>query len=166
MAREKVGLFFVKTLSGSPPAMMWVPLKGGTAYYEGQPLRISATTGSAARVAAGGTAVFGIAAANVTSNATTTMMPVWLCDDNNVFEGRIAAPTGNAWIRFADRVALTVGTVHNYRLTSTVYFGNATASFRIVGCHPDDITGTAANKRYWVMAINKASLVGDGLVNK
>ncbi len=161
MAKSKHGLFFVKTLNGSQPAMATVDLKGATAYYEGSVLRASQTSGSAAKAAAGATAVLGVCAANVTSSATTTQMPVYLADSNNVFEAKMIA-TGLPKPRLYDKVKFTVGTIHNYRLEGTANNGAATACIRIVGYHPDDVAATSSESvRYWVTFTNENSLVGN-----
>jgi hypothetical protein len=145
MARTTAGLFFVKTLNGANPAKTNVPVVVGT-YYEGQPLRVSATTGSAAKLPATGTAVYGVAAAYMsTLDSATEKLPMYAADNNNVFEGVMVA-TGAAQPRAQDPVNVRVGTTNNYRLAGT----GTLAHFRVVGVNPDDASGTAANKRYWV----------------
>lgn len=165
MARTKTGLYFIKTVDGGPPAMDWFDLKGATAYYEGQILRLSATSGSAAKASASGTAMLGVTGANVTSSATTTQMPVYLADPRNVFEARMLA-TGAPHTRLRDKITFVVGTTHNYRIEGTAYNGAATACLRIIGYNPDDASGTATNKRYWVTFIPNNSLAGGDAGNK
>lgn len=162
MARTKHGFFYVKTIDGGPPAMGQCYVKGATAYYEGQVMRCSMTSGSARRVAASGTSVLGVLGANVAaSGATTTEVPFYYLNDRNIFEGRMLA-TGAPRTRLFDKVTVSVGTIHNYRVAATAYYGETTGCLRIVGWNPDDGAGTAANKRYWVTGLAATSLLGNG----
>lgn len=155
MARTTPGLYFVKTLNGGPPARLMIYCKGATAYEEGQVLRLSGTSGSGIRAAGSATAVFAVTAAPLAkSGATTTEMPVYVINDNNVFEGRVIA-TGAPRTRLNDRVTFAQATTHTYRIAATVLQGAATACFRVVGYHPDDASGTATNKRFWVTGIQQ-----------
>ena len=146
MARTKAGFFFVKTRSGKQPAMDWVPLVGATAYYEGQVLRASATTGSAAKQSAAGTTILGIAAANVSSgSAATTKMPIYIADSENVFEGKMIASKAPRAVMYSE-VDIRVGTTHNHRLQGTA----STKVARIVGFHPDEVLTAHTGCRFWV----------------
>jgi hypothetical protein len=146
MARTYKGYFLVGTLNGSPPAMKNVPLIA-TAYYEGNVVRISATTGSCGLAPAAGTAVYGVIGCNVTNaNSSSGTYPVWLMDANNVFEC-IRLDTGAPQVAMGDLVDIAVASTYNYRLQATA----STKVVRIVGVHPDDASGTAAGKRYRVV---------------
>jgi hypothetical protein len=144
MAITKVGLRFRRTLSGGPPAMDQVPLVA-TAYYDGNVLRVNATTGSACLAKTLATsAVAYVMNGNVSNgNSSTGKWPVYIINDDTVFEARMAA-TGARQARVTDLSALRVGTTYNYRLSGTA------GPFRIVGVHPDDVGGTGSNGRFYV----------------
>lgn len=163
MPRSYTGFRFVKTLNGGPPARVWCDIKGSSSMYDGEVLRMSGTSGSVALAAANGTAIFGVAGANVIANIATTQIPVYLADQNNVFEAKgIASRT--AHFLLGDKVTIIVGSTHNFRVASTVLQGEATACCRIIGWHPDTVPGTAAaNQKYWVTFLPAVSIAaGDG----
>ena len=158
MARTYVGFYQVGTLNGSPPAVKNFDLKGATAFYEGAVLRLN-SSGSAVKAAAGIMQLLGVAGANVTSSASTTKMPVFLADNNNVFEAKMLG-TGAPKGRYFSSVRYRVGTTHNFRLEGTE--GTVgTCQCRVVGAHPDDLSGTATGKRYRIVFNQKTSLLGD-----
>jgi len=142
MALSYHGYRFRKTMNGGNAAMLNVPLVAGT-YYDGMPLRISATSGSAEACAAGGTTVAFILQGNVsTANSTSGKYPAYHVDDNNVFEGRMLASAAPQ-TRLADLAGIAVGTTYNYRLAGTA------GPFRIVGFHPDESLSAHANCRFY-----------------
>lgn len=176
MARVYTGFRFVKTTNGSPPAMHMCNLKSTTAsVYEGQLLRMSATSGSVACAAIAGTAIYGVAAANVTSSPATTKMPVYLADLNNVFEARgtlTSTARPNALVGKRVAIAGTVST--NYRIAMASLEGVATApAVRVVGYNPGETCNgskvtpytSQTGVKYWVKFLEYPSLVdGDATV--
>jgi len=146
MARTNSGFLFIKTLNGAPPAIQQWPVASGT-YYEGMPLRIGATTGSAKAFVGAGTAVLGVCGAYTTkarSTLATVTVPVYMADYNNVFEvktgGAIAAPR----TLLADFVACT-GATSSYRAATA-----GGKQCRVVGFPADATTSSHANARLWV----------------
>ncbi len=164
MARTKNGFFFVKTIDGGPPAIDWRGMKVATAYHEGAVLRQSTTSGSGVKCAAAGTLVLGVLGAAVpTGHAGAVNAPIYLADHRNMFEVKCLG-TGAPLTKLGKKVALAVATILNVRASGAVYTGDATAACRILGFHPDDASGTAAGKRYWVTILPKASaVVGDNV---
>lgn len=162
MARTTKGLYFVKTLSGGPPAIRQMYLVTGEAYYEGQVLRAT-QTGPAGTAAANCTSVLGVLGCNVASAdvTSTAKYPVYLLDGNNVFEGQMTA-TGAPKTRLYDKICFTKPTAGWVKLAGTAYNGAATACLRIIDVNPDDASGTATNKRYWVVANLENSVAGGG----
>lgn len=148
MARTKTGFFFVKTLNGAPPAMKQYPVVAATAYYEGAVLRISATSGSATKFEADGTAVLGVSAANISlarSSYATTRLPVYLADNNNVFEAQQGGVSlSDCQDVMHDLIDIEVAN-ENYRLGSA-----SSKQCRVVGFHPDDVAKGATGARLWV----------------
>jgi hypothetical protein len=154
--RSKAGFFPVKTLNGAPPALRNFPLVGGTAYYEGAVLRLSATSGSAARATAAGTVVLGVLACDVASaDAATGKYPVYLADGNTMFKAKMLL-TSVPQQKMTDLVGLSLGTVHNYRLQGTA----ATEVCRIEGFNPDEALTTHTGVEYWVTFNPDKSLSG------
>jgi hypothetical protein len=147
MARTKVGFLPVKTLSGNPPAMKNYPFASGT-YYEGTVLRLSGTTGSAKAAAAAGTSLLGVCAAYITTaNSTSGEYPVYLANDDSLFEAKMIATGGLLpQKRVGDVVDLAVSTA-NCRLQGTA----STSVFSIVEVHPDEPASTTNSPvRYFV----------------
>jgi sulfate adenylyltransferase subunit 1 (EFTu-like GTPase family) len=145
MARTTAGFYPVKTLNGQPPAMGYFPLIASTAYKEGQPVRLE-TTGSATRVAAGGTAILGFMAHDVTSaSAGTKRAQVWLADGNTLFEGKmLASKAPQSYV--GQRVDFNVVSDHNYYLQGTA----GGASVLVVDYHPDEALTAHTGCKYWV----------------
>lgn len=148
MARTKTGFFFVKTLNGAPPAMKQYPVVAGTAYHEGAVLRISATSGSATKFVADGTAVLGVSAANISlarSSYATTRLPVYLADNNNVFEAQYASVSlSDCQDIMHDLIDIKVGN-ENYRLGTP-----SSKQCRVVGFQPEDVAKGVTGARVWV----------------
>lgn len=144
MAREKAGFLLVKTLNGGPPAIQNYPLVQ-TAYYEGNVLRLSGTTGSAALAAAAGTSILGVIATEVTNaNAASGDYPVYLADANNVFEAKMLV-SSTPQAKVGDLADLAVAT-KNFRLQGTA----STNVISIHGYHPDEAASAHTGVRYWV----------------
>lgn len=157
MAREYHGFFPVSTLNGGPPAVAHVPLVSAI-YTEGNALRLKATTGSATKAAAAGTAILGFMAQNLTAaQAGTGKHMIYLNDGNTVFQAtRIA--TGLSKLSLYDKADLAVASTYNFRIQGTA----STEVFTIVGVHPDDETSQAANVRYYVVGNPKTAIIREG----
>jgi hypothetical protein len=85
------GFQFAYTTTGGPPQVEHVPLVSGT-YYPGDVLRCSATTGSAAKIAAAGTSAAYVNSVYVsTADSTTGKYPVYPTTDNNIFKAKMVA---------------------------------------------------------------------------
>lgn len=135
------------TLSGGPPAILYFPLVTATAYKIGNVLRISATSGSAAKQVAAGTAILGVAVRDVAlTSASVTKMPVWIADGNTVFEAKKIV-TGVPQNNVGDPADIVVGSVYNYRINTAA----STKVAKIVGYHPDEATTAHTGCRYYVM---------------
>lgn len=135
MARTKLGLFFVKTLNGAPPAMQEVLPTGGTTIYEGAPLRLSATYGKVGNLAITATAMYGVAAHKLTAAQVTAATPLlcYLADGNNVFEGKQASTSSIAPRAYLGDLLDIGGTAgDNVRLTTAA----STKMLRVVGWNP------------------------------
>ena len=160
MARTTQGLYFVKTLDGGPPAMGWAYLKVGTVYYQGQPVRVSNTSGTCIRMATAGTSCYGVVSGDLATSVTTTKVSIHLANQNNVFEVK-ATGTGLPRKSVVDQVKLGLATVHNYR---AILGNSAGGALRVVGFNPDDIAATVTETvRYWV-TIN-TSLFGQAMAS-
>jgi len=138
MARTKLGFLPIYTEDGTPPVTKWYPLVSGT-YYEGSPVRVSASTGSAALMAAGGTTILGVSGSNVTTASSTSgKYPITLATPVQVFSAvqitAVAPQTRNTDV--AD-LALSSG---DYRISGTAVgaTGVATAPWQIVGYDLDE----------------------------
>jgi hypothetical protein len=164
MARSYNGFKYVKTLAGTPPAMGWITLTGGS-FYEGEVLRISASSGKGALFANSGTAAAGVLAADCTTAATDRSRPYYLADSQNVFEA-INTTAVTLPYCLGDKFTVNIGSTHAFHVTGTALAGNATACVRCVGYHPDEVTTSATGKRLWVVFINQTSLYGDASTSK
>lgn len=146
MAWTKTGFQWIKTLSGGPPQMLHMNFVSGT-YYQGEPLRISGTTGSCAALRAAATAIFGVCAAYVTTaSSTTTKIPVYIGNTDNVFECKvpgISLTPHKCMGTFLDATSTT----GNYRLGT-----GTTLQWRVVGYHPDESTSAHTGAKMWVVA--------------
>jgi hypothetical protein len=147
----KRGLKFVRTNHGGPPHMDNVPFSGGTTYYAGQILSISATSGSAKVWADGMTGMSYISASYVSATdcATTSKFPVYLLDGSNIFEAimlRARGPQEMVGLRVA---AITSSGEHTIRGTAVA--AGTLADFTIVGFHPDcTATPGATGAKFYV----------------
>mgnify|MGYP001610441327 CR=1 FL=1 len=134
------------TLHGGPPAIQHYAVKASQTIKRGYPLRLATTSpGSLATALAAATGIFGIAAEPITTTATekTTRVAVWLADPQTIFEGRCTG-TGRPekWVgKLCDFV---LNTSVNYRVSATA---GSYDQLKIVGIHPDDLTGTGSDKR-------------------
>jgi hypothetical protein len=157
MPRTYHGFFPVKTLNGGEPALAHVPLVSAI-YEEGNVLRLKATTGSATKAAAAGTALLGALACSLTAaQSLTGKHPVYLFDGNTVFQAtRIA--TGLSKLSRFDKVDLAVASTYNFRIQGTA----STEAFTIYDVHPDDETSQAANVRYYVLPNPEVSIIREG----
>lgn len=146
MSLSYVGLRFRKRLGGGTPQMAQVPLVAGT-YYDGNILRISGTSGSAAKLAAAGTAVAYVMCGNVLKAdcTSTARYPVYHLDESNVFEAYMLASV-TPQQKVGDMAGLAVGSTYNYRLTGTTTSG----PLKIVGFHPDESKSAGTGKRFYV----------------
>jgi hypothetical protein len=118
----------------------------GTAYYEGQPVRINAN-GSAARVLAAGTCLSGFTGNDVTSAAIdgSNQMLVYYADANTQFEAKMLASFAPQ-AKLMEITDFLVGTTHNFRLAATASGG----AVRIVGVHPDEVASAHTGCRYFI----------------
>ncbi len=155
MARYYNGFKYVRTLGGTPPAMGRITLTAGS-FYEGEILRIT-SGGKGKLMAVAATCAAGVLAANCNSAQTDRDRPYYLADDNNVFEAVINLGAAAMSLKLADKHGIYVGTTHNYHVAATVAVGNATASVRIVGYHPDELKTATGGSRVFVTFIPKNS---------
>lgn len=140
------GLKFVKTLHGGPPAMDQIPLVSD-AYYPGQVLRVSGTSGSGAVAAAAGTSMAYVAASYVaTTDSTVGKHPVYRLDDFNIFEAKMAV-SSTPQQKVGDLCDLAVKG-ENHALQGTA----STKVLQIVGFPGQESTDAATNHNYYVKA--------------
>jgi hypothetical protein len=146
MSIDYVGLRFRKRLGGGTPEMSNVPLVEGT-YTDGNILRVSGTSGSAAKLAASGTAAAFVFCGNLDKSdwVATTKYPVYHLDENNVFEARMLASV-TPQQKYLDYAGVAVGSTYNYRLQGTTTSG----PLKIVGYPPDQANTAATNLKFYV----------------
>ena len=159
MARTTRGFRFVRTIDGGPPAMgyFYRDNSTATAFKEGNVLRVSQTSGSAAKLpAATATVCLGVCGADFVSSTSGTAMPVYLAVPNNVFEAKMVA-TSTPKYRLMDTLDIRVNTVYNYSLQGT----SSVKHVRVVGYDPDDEGKSAATMiRYHVVFFPDRSAYG------
>lgn len=168
MAWTYAGLRLVKTLSGGPPAKKTYKATVSTAYKEGQPCRFNGTTGRLVRSSTA-TAIIGVTAHDLASQATVQDMMVYLAVPDNIFRIRNLATGATIGDSVnGDKRLLVVGSTHHYRLRGTVPTAGA-AQVRIVGHDPkyeiDDTTlhsGRSKGCEYWIQILGSASMLGSG----
>jgi len=150
MARSYAGFLFVGTKNGGPPAIKRFPLVAAI-YAEGNVLRLSNTTGSAAKAAADGTSILGVLGCNLTSaessSGTTGPHPVYLADGNNLFKAKmIASSTPQAKVGDLCDIA-AIATTYNYRLSATAA---STKVCQIWGFQSDESLAAHTGVNYYV----------------
>lgn len=147
MAKTTAGLKFVKTDHGSPPVIAYFPVTISTAYKEGGVARISATTGSAQKQVATGTAILGVIADTVAlaNVSNSTRLGVYV-DPGAIFEVKMLA-SSTPQTKVGDLVDLAVSTTYNYRLSGSAA---STKVFKIVGFNPNESLSAHTGVRYWV----------------
>lgn len=151
MALTKTGLTFVKTTDGGPPDILSWPLSGATTYYRGEVLRVSSTSGSAVQAIAAGTSIAFVCPDNVTAAQATAAgaagLPLYMMTDRMIFEAIYVASAAPSTVR-GNLTDLLVGTIHNYRISSTA----STKVIQIIKEKPGESTSGHANGVYWLKA--------------